>query len=172
LLTSIACGFAYKGVTIPVVDQAAVKQLLATKNSTYKEPVSELTPATLEAWMSLNNGQGYDSARSISLDAGKLTRITSRADMAFWGRHAGSRSDYLKLPSAEQLRRWLDAEHILVGRPTANEHHWLWLVGHDGGDNFKVWDVGYPAGNAYHTESVQPSEIDLLNHWGPTGSLS
>lgn len=176
LLTATASAFAWKGVRIPAASTKAVGEVLnrPTKAPAYALPLDRLTPSTLEAWMCLDGGQGYEHGTRLDLDAGALSRLDpTRKDILFWGQHSiapGAGFGYLKLPTPEQLRRWLDGGHLLIARLYKNDHHWLWLTGHDGGETFDVWDVGYWEG-PHFTKTINAAEIELMNHYGPVTSL-
>jgi hypothetical protein len=168
LLTCIACALSWKGVKIPPGEVARVKAERIRKGSSlgfYAE--SALTPSTLEAWMSLNGGQGYANRSSSDLDSGHISRMLNRKDVAFMGAHSPDRSDWLAMPGAVQMADWINQERILIVRRTLKPKHFLWITGHDGAGNFKVWDVGWPPENANHTAKVTADELDRVLHWAP-----
>ena len=185
LLTATASALAYKGLRLPA-DRAtrdAVRAVLARKiPATLAEHdrlfgPDKITPASLEAWMSLNDGQGYDGAASADLKP-SLTHLLApgNRDVTFWGQHSGKVKDprfrYLDLPTPEQLRRWLNKGHILIAMPRFDDHHWLWITGHNGAEQFTVWDVGYSPGDDEFTKTITAADILVMDHWGSTTSLA
>lgn len=167
LLTCIASALSWKGVTIPPGEVTRVHDMRKRKGFTTMGvyAANAITPSTLEAWMSLNDGQGYANKNSTDLDSGHISRMLNRRDIAFMGAHSPDRSDWLALPSAGQMADWLEQEQILIVRRSANQHHFLWIIGHDGAGTFKVWDVGYPEGSPHHTATVQASDLDRVLRW-------
>ena len=167
LLTCIASALSWKGVTIPAGEVKRVHDMRRQKGfpTTGVYAANAITPSTLDAWMSLNDGQGYANKNSTDLDSGYISRMLNRRDIAFMGAHSPGRSDWLAMPSAGQMADWLEQEQILIVRRTANQHHFLWITGHDGAGTFTVWDVGYPEGSPHHTATVQASDLDRVLRW-------
>lgn len=169
LLTCIACALSWKGVRIPATEVQRVHDLRKQKGYPTMGfyAANAMTPSTLEAWMSLNDGQGYANRNASDLDSGHISRMLNRKDIAFMGAHSPDRSDWLAMPNAGQMADWVDQERILIVRRSENKHHFLWVTGHDGAGTFKVWDVGWPADSDYHTATVRVEELDRVLRWGP-----
>lgn len=167
LLMSLSCALAWKEMQIPADEVPAVKKLLETKNKDYAGNFSEINPATLDAWMTLNGSQGYERRDSVNLDGGRFAKILNQRGLIFYGKHTSDKTGYLKMPTRQQMERWVNDEWILIVRRAANQHHFLWVTGHDGTGTFSVWDVGYPAGNPNHAASVRVEDLDQVFRWGP-----
>jgi hypothetical protein len=171
LLTSLSCALAWKGLLIPADEVAAVKKLLQTKNKGYTGSCSEINPATVDAWMTLSESQGYERKDSVDLDGGHFAKILQQQGLIFYGKHTPDKTGYLKMPTRQQMERWVNEEWILIVRRAANQHHFLWVTGHDGAGNFSVWDVGYPAGNENHAALVRVEDLDQIFRWGPPAKV-
>jgi hypothetical protein len=169
LLTAMACAFNWKGIRIPAEDEAAVKAMVLKKNFTYPlRDYSALNPATLDAWMSLNNEQGYHPSRKMDADPGRLAKLIRRKELTFWGRHEpGATSAWLQMPTTAEMAKWVREEWLLIIRRSAKTNHFLWVTGFDGNETFTLHDVGFGSANEKYCGAAKVEDFDRIFRWGP-----
>lgn len=155
-LTAATTLFAAKGIQVPAKDQAQVKEILSWKNSAVDD-FQTLTPATMEAWMSIDS-QGYarKAPEAADLDFGYISDIGG-------GRITFVMQWKAAKTSREKICRYLDRGNGILAHIDGHTH-WIVLTGYNADGAFTFWDVGYSSqnvsGNARYFE-----EFDLFCHY-------
>lgn len=162
-LSAVATAFAAKNVRI--LDQQPVRQVLAKKQQEAKRRHQQkdyvvrdfgaITPLTLDAWMTANNGQGYTTPRAADISWNRVANVSPDVSYLYQTKRWDAR-----YPSPAQLRALLDRELLIIAFHPP--HHFVLLTGYKGETEFLVWDVGYRTRKSYQYD--QFSKFVVYEH--------